>query len=66
LHRPDFPEVCARASRWVPEAGLSKVSCVICEQVRTVSTERLTKSTGMASPVTMNAVEMIVRMLLGL
>jgi mRNA interferase MazF len=49
-----------------PEAGLSMVSYVICEQVRTISTQRLTKSTGIVSTATMMAVENIVRMLLKL
>lgn len=49
-----------------PEAGLSMVSYVICEQVRTVSIKRLTKPTGIVSTATMNAVEITVRMLLGL
>lgn len=48
-----------------PEAGLSMISYVICEQVRTISIQRLTKSTGMVSAATMNAVETTVRMLLG-
>lgn len=49
-----------------PEAGLTMVSYVMCEQVRTISTQRLTKSIGIVSTETINAVETIVRMLLGL
>src|SRR5262245_55503703 len=49
-----------------PEGGLSLVSYVICEQVRTVSTQRLAKPLGAVSRATMNAIEPIVKMLLGL
>ena len=49
-----------------PEGGLSKVSYVICEQTRTLSTHRLTKRLGAVGPATMASVEGIVRVLLGL
>jgi mRNA interferase MazF len=49
-----------------PEGGLSLASFVICEQVRTISTQRFVRSTGSVSGATIKAVEGIVRMLLGL
>lgn len=49
-----------------PEGGLTVPSYVICEQTRTISTERLIKSLGMVSLGTMGRVSEIVRMLLGL
>jgi len=49
-----------------PEGGLTKVSYVIGEQTRTISTRRLVKPLGMVTPATMARVESVVRMLLGL
>jgi mRNA interferase MazF len=49
-----------------PEAGLKKVSYVIGEQVRTISTARLAKRMGLASEATMEAATAIVKMLLGM
>jgi mRNA interferase MazF len=49
-----------------PEGGLSIVSYVICEQTRTISTDRLVKPLGMVRPATMTKVADIVRVLLGL
>ena len=49
-----------------PDGGLKKVSYVVGEQVRTISTHRLAKRLGMASPATVEATEAIVRMLLGM
>ncbi len=49
-----------------PEGGLAMISYVICEQVRTVSASRLGKPLGKVSEATMDAIEAIVKMLLGL
>jgi mRNA interferase MazF len=49
-----------------PEGGLTATSYVICEQSRTISTERLMRPLGMVSSKTMDRVSDIVRMLLGL
>jgi mRNA interferase MazF len=49
-----------------PEGGLQKPSAIICEQVRTVSVERLGTRLGELSPKTLTSVELIVRQLLGL
>ena len=49
-----------------PEGGLTVPSYVICEQTRTISTDRLIKSLGTVSLGTMGRVSEIVRMLLGL
>jgi mRNA interferase MazF len=48
-----------------PEGGLVKNSHVICEAVRSVSTERLTNRLGTIKPATMKKVEFWLRMLLG-
>ena len=49
-----------------PEGGLAAISYVICEQTRTISTQRLLKSLGVVSDSTMARVADVVRMLLGL
>ncbi len=49
-----------------PEGGLSMDSWVIGEQTRTVSSNRLDRRLGTVLPVTMQRVEDIVRMILGL
>jgi mRNA interferase MazF len=49
-----------------PEGGLAKVSYVIGEQSRTVSTRRLVRRLGSVTPATLAKVADIVRMLLGL
>jgi mRNA interferase MazF len=48
------------------EGGLKKMSYVICEQTRTVSTHRLATPLGMVSGATMTKIADVVRMLLGL
>jgi mRNA interferase MazF len=55
-----------RVAMTPPDGGLKKVSYVIAEQARTISTERLAKRIGVASSATMEATEAIVRVLLGL
>ena len=49
-----------------PEAGLTRESWIICEQPRTISQSRLGKRLGMVRPATLNAVEVVVSLLLGL
>lgn len=49
-----------------PEGGLTMPSWIIAEQVRTISTLRLERRLGVVRPVTMSAVDDVVRMLLGL
>lgn len=49
-----------------PEGGVTVPSWVIGEQVRTISTLRLRRRMGAVRPLTMSAVEDVVRMLLGL
>ena len=49
-----------------PEGGVKERSFVKCEDVRSVSKERLSVSWGMVSPRTMDAVEDRLRLLLGL
>jgi mRNA interferase MazF len=49
-----------------PEAGLRQVSFVKCEDVRSVSRERLIELYGIASSETLGAVEDRLRILLGL
>ena len=49
-----------------PEGGLTLPSWVISEQVRTISVDRLGHRLGVIRPVTLRAVEAVVRMLLGL
>jgi mRNA interferase MazF len=49
-----------------PEGGLSVASWIICEQARTVSTQRLAQRIGAVSGATMTKVADIVRVLLGL
>ena len=48
------------------QAGLKKKSFIKCEEIRTVSNERLTRKYGTVSPETMGAVEQRVRILLDL
>ena len=49
-----------------PEGGLSQVSFIRCEDVRSVSQERLIRRVGQVSPVIMATVEDCLRLLLGL
>jgi mRNA interferase MazF len=49
-----------------PEAGLKQTSFAICDQVRTISTERLGKRYGSVAFGTMDAVEERLRFLLNL
>jgi mRNA interferase MazF len=49
-----------------PEGGLTRMSYVIGEQTRTISTRRLVKALGIVSPATMAQVSDIVRIMLGL
>ena len=49
-----------------PEGGLRQVSYIKCEDVRSVSTSRLSKRLGKVSPKTLAEVEDRLRVLLGL
>ena len=49
-----------------PEGGLSVVSFIKCEDIRSVATERLQRRVGEVSAPTMSAVEDKLRILLGL
>src|SRR3954465_2493259 len=49
-----------------PEAGLSRESYIICDQVRPVSGDRLVKRYGRLSPATLREVEHRLRLLLDL
>lgn len=49
-----------------PEGGLSVTSYVKCEDIRSISTARLTHKRGTLSPATVDIVEEKVRLLLGL
>jgi mRNA interferase MazF len=49
-----------------PEGGLRVASYVICEQIRTVSTERLMSRLGELGPASMSAIEERLRILLDL
>lgn len=49
-----------------PEAGVSKKSFIKCEDIRSISTERLSKCIGIVQPETLNAVEDRLKILLGL
>ena len=49
-----------------PEGGLEEPSSIICEQVRTVSIQRLSKRMGTVSPQTLARASDIVRLLLKL
>ena len=49
-----------------PEGGLTMRSFIKCEDVRSVATQRLSRSTGAVSSQTMAAVEIRLRNLLGL
>lgn len=46
--------------------GLTMMSSILCEQPRTLSTQRLQKRLGMASPSTVDAAANLLRTLLGL
>lgn len=48
------------------EAGLKTVSYIKCEDVRSVSTKRLSRRLGFVSQKTMDAVEDVLRILMGL
>lgn len=49
-----------------PEGGVSKKSFVKCEDIRSVSTERLSKCLGTVSPGTLKAIEDRLKILLDL
>jgi mRNA interferase MazF len=49
-----------------PEGGLDVPSAILCDQVRTISRERLVRRRGVIAPGTLTHVEEIVRILLGL
>jgi mRNA interferase MazF len=49
-----------------PEAGLPAVSFIKCEDIRSVSTERLTRRWGAVAPETLSQVEDVLRVLLDL
>lgn len=49
-----------------PEGGLDRPSFIMCEAVRSISTERLGRRLGMVNPDTIEAVEDRLRVLLGL
>ncbi|HZT83704.1 MAG TPA: type II toxin-antitoxin system PemK/MazF family toxin [Gemmataceae bacterium] len=52
--------------RQPPEGGLSVPSCIKCEDVRSVSDQRLLRQMGTVSPATLSEVERRLRFLLGL
>jgi mRNA interferase MazF len=62
----DRPGIPSRITLNPPEGGLRVPSWVIGEQVRTISVDRLGRRLGVVRPVTLRAVEDVVRMLLGL
>ena len=49
-----------------PEAGIKETSYIKCEDIRSISTERLTSRWGVVSPDTMTEVEDRLRILIGL
>lgn len=49
-----------------PEGGLTFESVALCEAVRSIARDRLTRRLGTASPMTMSAVEDVLRVLMGL
>ena len=49
-----------------PEGGLKQVSAVLCEAIRSISTDRLVSRWGLLAPHTMARVEDVVRILLRL
>jgi mRNA interferase MazF len=49
-----------------PEGGLHKQSFIKCEDVRSVALERLSKRLGSITPATMQAVDLRLRILMGL
>jgi mRNA interferase MazF len=61
----------ARKIRWhvgirPPEGGLSAESFIQCENIRSVSKQRLKRRRGRITPVTLDQVEDRIRILLGL
>jgi mRNA interferase MazF len=50
----------------IPEGGLTKPSFIKCEDIRSISKGRLSKRLGQVSPVTLEAVEDRLRILLNL
>ncbi len=48
-----------------PEGGVREKSFIKCEDVRSISTERLTSRWGAVSPATMHSVEDCLRILMG-
>ncbi len=49
-----------------PEGGVSKKSFIKCEDIRSISTERLSKCLGMVSPETLKVVEDRLKILIDL
>jgi mRNA interferase MazF len=49
-----------------PEGGVREQSFIKCEDVRSISTERLTSRWGVVAPATMNQIEDCLRILMGL
>ena len=49
-----------------PEGGVSKTSFIMCDQIRTISSDRLTRRFGAVSPRVLAQVEMRLRYLLGI
>lgn len=49
-----------------PEGGLDRSSFIMCETVRSISTERLVRRLGVLNPPTIEAVDDRLRVLLGL
>ena len=49
-----------------PEGGLSELSFIKCEDIRSISRARLTERIGLVAPATLRSVETIIRYLLGL
>jgi mRNA interferase MazF len=49
-----------------PEGGLTKASVALCDQVRTISQDRLSHCLGQVTPGTQDQVSTVLRFLLGL
>lgn len=49
-----------------PEGGLKTASAILCDAIRSITRERLSKRWGAVSPATLTAVEDRLRILLGL
>ncbi|HEU5433922.1 MAG TPA: type II toxin-antitoxin system PemK/MazF family toxin [Thermomicrobiales bacterium] len=49
-----------------PEGGLSRASVAMCDRARTISTQRLAHRLGAVAPMTIEAIEDRIRILLGL